>query len=96
MSDRHVKIDSKTSETALRTQIGKILPKLANLPGTWHHCLVAFSHNSLPVIGAIPDFTGIHIFSGFSNPLVFIPPLAKRFAKAQIEEDSIINQLKLS
>lgn len=96
LSDRHTKIDRKTSETALRTQVGKILPKLANLPGTWHNCLVTFSHNRLPVIGAIPNFTGIHIFSGFSNPLVFVPPLAKRFAKAQTEEDSIINQLKLS
>lgn len=96
LSDRHAKIDRKTSETALRTQVGKILPKLANLPGSWHNCLVTFSHNRLPVIGAIPDFTGIHIFSGFSNPLVFVPPLAKRFAKAQTEEDTIINQLKLS
>ncbi|HEY9300562.1 MAG TPA: FAD-binding oxidoreductase [Phormidium sp.] len=96
LSDRNAKIDANTSETALRTQVGKILPKLANLPGTWHHCLVAFSHNRLPVIGAIPGFTGIHIFSGFSNPLVFVPPLAKRFANAQIDEDSIINQVKLS
>lgn len=96
LSDRHAKIDSKTSETALRTQVGKILPKLANLPGSWHNCLVTFSHNRLPVIGEIPGFTGIHIFSGFSNPLVFIPPLAKRFAKAQTEEDTIINQIKLS
>ncbi|MFB2836307.1 NAD(P)/FAD-dependent oxidoreductase [Floridanema evergladense] len=96
LSDRHANIDPKTSETDLRTQVGKILPQLATLPGIWHHCLVAFSHNRLPVIGEIPNFTGIHIFSGFSNPLVYVPPLAKRFAKAQIEEDSIINQLKLS
>ncbi|MFB2936161.1 NAD(P)/FAD-dependent oxidoreductase [Aerosakkonemataceae cyanobacterium BLCC-F154] len=96
LSDRHAKIDRKTSETAIRTQVGNILPKLANLPGTWHHCLVAFSHNSLPVIGKIPGFTGIHIFSGFSNPLVFVPPLAKHFAQSQTAEDSIINQLKLS
>jgi glycine/D-amino acid oxidase-like deaminating enzyme len=96
LSDRHAKIDPKTSETDLRTQVGKILPKLANLPGNWHHCLVAFSHNRLPVMGTISGFTGIHIFSGFSNPLVFVPPLAKHFAKAQIDEDSIINQVKLS
>lgn len=96
LSDRHAKIDRTTSETDLRTQVGKILPKLANLPGTGHHCLVAFSHNRLPVVGEIPNFTGIHLFSGFSNPLVFVPALAKRFAKAQTEEDTIINQLKLS
>lgn len=95
LSDRHAKLDPKISEIALRTQVGKILPTLENLPGTWHHCLVAFSHNRLPIIGEIPGFTGIHIFSGFSNPLVFVPPLAKRFAKAQTHEDSIINQLKL-
>jgi glycine/D-amino acid oxidase-like deaminating enzyme len=37
---------------------------------------------------------GVYIFSGFTNPLVFVPPLAKRFANwAAGEEDDIIAQL---
>ncbi|MUL37977.1 NAD(P)/FAD-dependent oxidoreductase [Gloeocapsopsis dulcis] len=87
-------IDAMSSEAALRNSIGKILPKLKNLPGTWHHCLVAFSSDRLPLIGAIPNLEGIHIFSGFSNPLILIPPLAQRFAHAVAgQHDEIILQL---
>ncbi|PIG93930.1 FAD-binding oxidoreductase [Gloeocapsopsis sp. IPPAS B-1203] len=87
-------IDAMSSEAALRDSIGKILPKLKNLPGTWHHCLVAFSSDHLPLIGAISNFEGIHIFSGFSNPLVIIPPLAQRFAHSVAgQHDEIILQL---
>lgn len=87
-------IDAVGSEAALRNSVGMILPKLKNLPGTWHHCLVAFSCDRLPLIGAIPNFEGIHIFSGFSNPLVIIPPLAQRFAHlAAGQHDEIILQL---
>ncbi|MBE9193558.1 FAD-binding oxidoreductase [Gloeocapsopsis crepidinum LEGE 06123] len=87
-------IDVVSSEAALRNHVGMILPKLKNLPGTWHHCLVAFSSDRLPLIGAIPNFEGIHIFSGFSNPLVIIPPLAQRFAHSVAgQHDEIILQL---
>ena len=72
----------------------QILPALKDLPGTWYHCLVAFSSNQLPLIGAIPGLEGVHVFSGFSNPLVLIPPLAKRFANfATRQEDEIITQM---
>ena len=96
LTSPHEKIDAEKSEIALRSEIGKVLPALQNLPGTWHHCLVAFSHNRLPVIGAIPGFEGIHIFSGFSNPLVLVPPLAQRFAHSKTgKDDWIINQLAI-
>ena len=94
ITDPNAKIDLKHSENTIRTQVGKILPALANLPGTCHHCLVAFSYNQLPVIGKIPGIEGISIFSGFSNPLVFVPPLAQRFANfAAGQNEPIINQL---
>lgn len=67
---------------------------MSSLPGTWHHCLVAFSSDRLPVIGAIPEYHGIYIFSGFSNPLVIVPPLAQRFRNyLSGKEDEIICQL---
>ena len=85
------------SETMIRQEIAKILPGLANLPATCYHCLVAFSSDSLPLIGAIANFDRIHVFSGFSNPLVFIPPLAKRFADFITgKPDPIITQLSPS
>lgn len=72
--------DSKGDEKWLRSRISQIIPALANVPAKWHRCLVAFSKDSLPLVGAIPDSEGIYIFSGFSNPLVLVPPLAERFA----------------
>ncbi|HEY9799043.1 MAG TPA: FAD-binding oxidoreductase [Leptolyngbyaceae cyanobacterium] len=96
LTNPHAVINPEESENWLRQGISQILPALGNLPGNWHHCLVAFSSNSLPVIGAIPELTNVHIFSGFSNPLVFVPPLAKRYAQFLAgKEDEIIPQLSL-
>lgn len=97
LTDPYAKVDSAASETAIRTQVGKILPALEHLSGTWHHCLVAFSSNRLPVVGAISNIEGAYVFSGLTTPLVFVPPLAKHFANwATGQDDPIINQLSLS
>ena len=94
LTDPFAQINAEDSENWLRTNIQQVLPTLANLPGTWHHCLVAFSSDRLPLIGAISGFEGVHIFSGFSNPLVIVPPLARRFANFLAgKEDEIITQL---
>ncbi|MBW4688422.1 MAG: FAD-binding oxidoreductase [Komarekiella atlantica HA4396-MV6] len=94
LTDSHAKVNSEASEKWLRKSITQVLPALGNLPGIWHHCLVAFSSDKLPLIGAVPGFDDIHVFSGFSNPLVIVPPLARRFANfAAGKEDEIIAQL---
>lgn len=87
-------IDAEQSEAEIRAGIAPILPPLASLPGQWHHCLVAFSGDGLPLIGAFPGLSGLHLFSGFSNPFTILPPLAKRFAAHSSEHpDAIIQQL---
>jgi glycine/D-amino acid oxidase-like deaminating enzyme len=97
ITNPHAKVDNKGGEEFMRSHIQSILPKLAHLPGTCHHCLVAFSKDNLPMVGNIPEFPQIYLFSGFSNPLVFIPPLAQRFANwVSGGEDEIINQLSPS
>ncbi len=68
------------SENEIRAEIQKILPAIALIPGTCHHCLVAFSQDSLPLIGLVAE--NIHIFSGFTSPFLFVPILAQRFAKS--------------
>ncbi len=96
LTDPHTDIDKTKSEQWLRQSFRQILPAL-NLPGTQHHCLVGFSRDRLPLIGAIPGWTGIQIFAGFSNPLVIIPPLAQRFARAQTGNvDKILTQLEVN
>ncbi|MEW6495286.1 MAG: FAD-binding oxidoreductase [Cyanobacteriota bacterium] len=94
LTNPYAEVDSAASEAAIRTQVGKILPALEQLPGTWHHCLVAFSSDRLPVISPLDNIQGAFVFSGFTTPLVFIPPLAKHFANwANGQDDTIINQL---
>ncbi|WP_223300853.1 NAD(P)/FAD-dependent oxidoreductase [Oscillatoria nigro-viridis] len=91
LSDLNAKVDRETSETAIRAGISKVLPDLAGLPATWHECIVAFSADNLPVVGPIADRPGLHVFSGFSNPLVIVPALAERFANWAVgKEDRAI------
>jgi glycine/D-amino acid oxidase-like deaminating enzyme len=79
-TDPQVCLDATPSEAVMRQSVGQVLPTLQQLPGEWHSCLVAFSGDGLPLIGAIPNVAGVHVFSGFSNPFSILPPLARRFA----------------
>lgn len=93
-TDPHADIDAAASEAQIRAGVGRILPKLGNLPGTWHSCLVAFTNSSVPLVGAIADYMGVCLFSGFTSTLVFAPPLARHFASwVAGEEDEIMPQL---
>jgi glycine/D-amino acid oxidase-like deaminating enzyme len=97
LSNPNAEANAKESEEAMRGAIAQILPPLGNLPATWHRCLVAFSSDGLPLIGAIPNVEGVQIFSGFTSPLVLVPPLAKRFADYLAgEDDEIVKQLSPS
>ncbi len=94
LTDPNAAIDAAQSEADLRTKITTVLPALGTLPGTWHHCTIAFSCDSLPLVGAISDLEGIYLFSGFSNPLAIVPTIAQRFATSMTgKADEIIEQL---
>ncbi|MBD2462475.1 FAD-binding oxidoreductase [Oscillatoria sp. FACHB-1407] len=81
LTDPYAIADAAQSELEIRTQVGRILPKLQHVPGAWGHCLVAFTGDHLPLIGALPSVEGVHIFSGFSSPFAVLPPLARRYAR---------------
>ena len=94
LTDPNAPIDATQSQADLRTKISAVLPAIGQLPGTWHHCTIAFSRDRLPLVGAIPAIEGIHLFSGFSNPLAILPAIAQRFAASLVgETDEIIEQL---
>ncbi|MGC1396580.1 MAG: FAD-binding oxidoreductase [Coleofasciculaceae cyanobacterium] len=94
LTDPNAAVDAQQSEAAIRSQVGNILPALEKLPGIWHHCRVAFNSNRLGVIGALSGVSGAYIFSGFTNPLVFVPPLAVHFANwATGNDDQIMAQI---
>jgi glycine/D-amino acid oxidase-like deaminating enzyme len=81
LTDPHAPVDEAASERHIRQAIAHLTPALAELPGTWRRCLVAFSGDRLPLVGAIDSHAGLYLFSGFSNPFAFVPPLAQRFAE---------------
>lgn len=81
LSDPAAMAVATASEAAIRQAVEQVLPALGGLPGTWHHCLVAFSRDRLPLIGPVPGVEGLHLFSGFSTPLVALPTLAQRYAR---------------
>jgi len=95
LTDPFAPIDAAASETAIRAQVGAILPALKDVPGIWHHCLIAFSRDTLPLVGPVADWQNLHLFSGFSNPLAVVPALARRFAKqaAIAKPDDLLQQL---
>jgi glycine/D-amino acid oxidase-like deaminating enzyme len=77
----HYQPDLALAKHQLQTAIAEILPNLAVLPSTCHHCLVAFTPNPLPLVGHVPHLPGLSLFTGFTHPLVYVPPLARRFAQ---------------
>jgi glycine/D-amino acid oxidase-like deaminating enzyme len=94
VTDPDAVVDARLSEAEIRAQVGQLLPALREVPGQWHQCLVSFSGDRLPLVGALPEAEGIHIFSGFSNPFALMPPLARRFARSAAgHQDDILAQL---
>ncbi len=91
LTDPYAAIDSIQSEASIRDYVSKVLPTVANLKGKWRNCLVAFSNDNLPLVGSLQDYENLHLFSGFTSPTVYVPPLAKKFAtQATGNPDSVI------
>ena len=88
------KIAEKAGEKLIRQDIARILPDLAEIPGTCYHCLIAFNPHKIALVGKLANMSGIYLFSGFTSTLVFAPPLARHFASWVVNgTDAIIPQL---
>ncbi|MEM6448779.1 MAG: FAD-binding oxidoreductase [Cyanobacteria bacterium P01_D01_bin.105] len=86
--------DSETSALTMRSAITQKIPALKDAPGQWRHCLVTFTADGLPLIGAIPDVENLHVFSGFTGPFAMVPPVAQRYAQHLTQSsDQLIKQL---
>lgn len=94
LTDPHASVDAAASEAYIRQGIGQVLPALKPVSGTWAHCLVGFSGDRLPLIGAIPQVEGLHVCAGFNGPFLLAPPIAKHFAQYhQGNDDTVMPQL---
>lgn len=97
LTNPNARFDSVTGEAKIRQEVGNILPILRNIPGTYHHCLVAFNDRAIALVGKLPSLEGIYLFSGFTSTLVFAPILARRFAGWAVgKEDRVIQELAAS
>ena len=93
----NAQVEEKVSEKRIREAIGKILPTLSSLEGECHNCQIAFSQGMPFQVGKIPALKGLSVFSGFTSPFVFVPPLARHFADYLTEEkDEVIDSLQLT
>ena len=84
LSDPKAKVDAAASEAWLRDEIGMLLPALKDVPAQWQRCLIAFSPKQQSIVGKLENYEGIHVFSGFTSPLLFAPVLARQFACDQL------------
>lgn len=84
--------DLAQAERQLRSAVGEILPDLAALAGQTFTCPVAFNPSPYPLVGAAPGREDLYLFTGFSSPFCYVPPLARHFAQAATGQSSEIYQ----
>ncbi len=83
-TDPQTNFNLDLAESQIRNQIAPILPKISQIPGTCHHCLVAFSDRAIANVGPVESLSGLYLFTGFTSTLVFAPAIARRFANQTI------------
>ena len=81
----------EASEQWMRSGLAKILPKVAQIPGRWVTCTVAFSADHLPLVGPVGSDRRVQVFSGFSNPMALVPATAKRFARQLVSDQNLVS-----
>ena len=81
----------EASEQWIRSGVAKILPKVAQIPGRWVTCTVAFSADQLPLVGPVATDRRVQVFSGFSNPMALVPATAKRFARQLVLDQNLVS-----
>jgi glycine/D-amino acid oxidase-like deaminating enzyme len=69
-------------EAAIRAEVARFYPDLANQPGEVHSRPVSFSADRLPVAGPVPGAPGYWLVTGLVSPIIYLPALAPRMAAA--------------
>jgi glycine/D-amino acid oxidase-like deaminating enzyme len=69
-------------EAAIRAEVARFFPELARQPGRVHHRPVSFTPDRLPLAGPVPGAPGYWLVNGLTSPLIYLPALAPRLARA--------------
>ncbi|MEO0755897.1 MAG: FAD-binding oxidoreductase [Cyanobacteria bacterium J06648_16] len=92
-----LEVNAAASAAKMRQAIAQQMPVLSAVSGTWHRCLVTFSRDGLPLLGPVPDLSGLHLFSGFTSPFAMLLPVAQRFAAwVTGTPDELIDKMQVS
>lgn len=90
LSEPDAPVDATESAQQLRQAAAQLFPNLETVPYQWRHCLVSFPSQPLPAIGPLPQYSGLYLFNGFGNALLWTPPLAQHFAAWAAQGDDPI------
>jgi len=82
VTDPSYQPDRRLGEARIREAIAKILPQLGTLAGECHTVAVAFNPSPYPLVGRLNQQANWYLFTGFSSPWCYAPPLARHFARA--------------
>ena len=89
--------DAAESEQRMRGAIAQQIPALKDVRGTWRHCLVTFTQDGLPLLGPVPQVSGLHLFSGFTGPFALVPTVAQRYAQyLSGTSDEVIEEMAIT
>ena len=87
-------VEADESKEKMLSAIAQKIPKLEDVSGAWQHCLVTFTQDGLPLVGPIPNVSGLHLFSGFTGPFALVPTVAQRYAQTiDCDLDPLIEQM---
>ena len=87
-------VDEAESKARILGAIAQKIPKLKHISSTWRHCLVSFTQDGLPLIGPVPNVSGLHLFSGFTSPFALVPSVAQRYTQwISQASDPLVEQL---
>lgn len=80
-------------ELELRQALGRIDPRLGQVPASFHQVPVSFSSSSSPLAGPVAGAAGLWLFAGLSSPFALAPGLAGLLAEALSGERGALERL---
>ena len=90
-------VKAEESKQEMMGAIAQKIPQLKNVSGHWRHCLVSFTQDGLPLLGPVPQVSGLHLFSGFTGPFALVPSVAQLYTQWLLQSSApLIEQMLVS
>ncbi|WP_231595022.1 FAD-dependent oxidoreductase [Synechococcus sp. CBW1107] len=80
-------------ELELRRALGRIDPRLGQVPASFAQVPVSFCSSGPPLVGPVAGAAGLWLFAGLSSPFALVPALAELLAAALCGERPALERL---